>query len=142
MWIALMGLLAVYGLATLVRQLWSRRTARRQACVPTVIVVGDQAGDWIEWFVRKLHLDLFMQCRQDPDVLIVDCGDLGETASIVTRLQRNYGFVTYIPSTPQRCWTDAVALLAAGRRSHALVVEIRCEADVRRALRMIAQLTV
>ncbi len=132
---------AVYGLITLVWQMWHRlREQKSHAGVPAVIVVVDHAGDWIEWFVRKLSLEMFSLAHGPIEVLIVDKSASEEIAFIVTRLQRSYRFITYVPSSEQRCWTDVAALLETAKRSQALFVELEDETDVRRAIRMIAQL--
>lgn len=132
---------AVYGLITLIWQIWYRlREQKSHAGVPAVIVVVDHAGDWIEWFVRKLSLEMFSLAHGPIEVLIVDKSASEEIAFIVTRLQRSYRFITYVPSSEQRCWTDVAALLETAKRSQALFVELEDETDVRRAIRMIAQL--
>ena len=138
--IVVMGL-AIYGFVTLVWQVWRRiGDQKSRAGVPAVIVVVDHASDWIEWFVRKLSLEIFSQAHGPIEVLIVDKSASDEIAFIVTRLQRSYRFITYVPSSEERCWTDVAALLEAAKRSQALFVELEDETDVRRAIRMIAQL--
>lgn len=132
---------AIYGFATLVWRIWRRLSDQKShAGVPAVIVVVDHASDWIEWFVRKLSLEIFSQAHGPIEVLIVDKSASEEIGFIVTRLQRAYRFITYVPSSEQRCWTDVAALLGAAKRSQALFVELEDETDVRRAIRMIARL--
>lgn len=122
-------------------QVWHRSGRRQAAFVPAVIVIIDRASDWIEWFVRTVSLELFSLGHAPVDVLIVDKSSSPETSSIVSRLQKSYRFITYVPSSRERCYADVVALLEAAQRSQALFVELADAGDVRRAVRMIAQLS-
>lgn len=132
--------LAVYGLSMLAWQIWHRIGKPRETRVPTVIVVVDQANDWIEWFIRKVSLELFAMGQGAIDILIVDVSSSLETSMIVSKLQQSYHFVTYVPSSQERRWSDVVALLQAAKRSQALLVEVDDERDVQGVIRMIAQL--
>lgn len=132
---------AIYGLAMAIWQLWHLSGRRPAVFSPAVIVVIDQSNEWIEWFVRKVSFEFFSVGHGPVDVLIVDKSASPETSEIVSRLQRSYRFITYVPSSHERCWSDVVSLLEAAKRSQALFVELENERDVRRAVRMIAQLS-
>lgn len=132
---------AVYGLVMAIWQVWHWPERRPAVFSPAVIVVIDRANEWIEWFVRKVSFELFSVGHGPVDVLIVDKSASAETCEIVSRLQRSYHFITYVPSSQERCWSDVVSLLEAAKRSQALFVELEDESDVRHAVRMITQLS-
>lgn len=134
--------LAVYGLFMLIWQLWRRSSFKQKtSSSPVVIVVVNRAADWIEWFIRKVSLESYTAGQEMIDILIVDTGSSLETSMIVSKLQRSYHFVTYVPSSEERRWSDVITLLQAAKHAHALLVEVTDERDVQLAIKMIAQLT-
>ena len=140
MGLVLVACLAVYGLLMLVWQVWHRMMSAKRVHLPAVIVIFEHSNDWIEWFIRKVSLECYALGLDFLDILIVDVSGCAETSQIVGRLQRSYPYVTYIPSSQERRWIDVLALLQSAQRSQALLVEIRDEAEMHQAVRMITQI--
>lgn len=139
LWALILVLLAGYGLFALLTPWFVQRSAAEDASVSAVVVVVDRAEDWIEWFVRKISGVDPRAGRNRMDVLIVDLGGSLEAAMIISRLQRDYPFITYVPSSPERCWKDVVALLEASRRQRTLLIQAESREDVRGVARLISQ---
>lgn len=137
--------LAMYGLCLLVWQLWQRQRCswrmRQVYAAPTVFVVVENAKQWIEWFLRKVSLELYTTGRTVSDIIIIDTQSCPETSQIVSKLQRSFPYVTYVPSSTERRWQDTVTLLEAAQRTHALFIEVRDERGVAEAIQAINQIS-
>ncbi len=130
--------LAVYGFIIFLWQI-SRKFHRSSATLlPSLIVIVGHANQWIEWFVRQLSLQMYAQGQDVQDVFIVDLSASEETAMIISRLSVRFPFVTYIPSSDERCWNDVSTLLGTGQRGQTMVVQITDEGDMRRVLRILS----
>ncbi len=131
---------ALYGALLLIWQVWHRFMRPNAAYLPAVIVVVEQSDEWIEWFIRKLSLELYALGKEVLDILIVDTSASLETSLIVSRLQQSYHFITYVPSAKDRKWSDVEALLQTARQPQTLLIELHDKSDVHQAVHMISQL--
>lgn len=132
--------LAVYGCILLIWQVWHFRGKKSGVFAPTVLIVVENAEQWIEWFLRKVSLELYSSGRSFSDIIIVDVSATIETEKIVSRMQRACPYVTYVPSSGERRWLDVAALIDASKRTNALFLEVRDEKQMEPAIRMIAHL--
>lgn len=132
---------ALYGVIIILWQLWHRRSRQLVAAAPVIFVVVEDASQWMEWFLRKVSLELYTLGHMVSDIMIIDVSASGETAQIVSRLSRSCAYVTYVPSSRERRWVDVVSLLEAARRSQALLVEIHDEKEIETTIRMISKLS-
>lgn len=130
-------LLAVYGLLMLSWQLNKKWKRGYNSTLPTVILMVEQAQEWVEWFIRQLAVQIYANGQGFQDFFIVDLSSSAETAAIVSRLESRHHFVTYVASSEERCWADVVNLLQSGQQAPAVVVEMKTEQDVRRLLGML-----
>ncbi|PWI57292.1 hypothetical protein [Sulfoacidibacillus thermotolerans] len=135
-------LLAVYGLIIFLWQLNRKFHNSTTNLLPNLIVIVGHASQWIEWFVRQLSLQMYTQGQDVQDVFIVDLSASDETAMIISKLSIRFPFVTYIPSSTARCWTDVSNLLETSQRDQTLVVKINDEGDMRQVLRMLSHFEV
>ncbi|MCY0876128.1 MAG: hypothetical protein OWT28_07670 [Firmicutes bacterium] len=131
---------ALYGVIMIMWQLWKRRGRRVNLSAPVIFVVVEDANQWMEWFLRKVSLELYALGHMVSDIMIIDVSASGETAQIVSRLSRSYSYVTYVPSSQERRWIDVVSLLEAAPRAQALLVEISDEDEIETTIRVISKL--
>lgn len=130
--------LAVYGLVVLLWQLSRKFHRSTETMLPSLIVIVGHANQWIEWFIRQLSLQTYAQGQDVQDVFIVDLSASDETAMIISKLSVRFSFVTYIPSSNDRCWSDVSTLLGAGQRGQTMVVRVDDEEDMRQVLRVLS----
>lgn len=131
---------ALYGVVMLLWQIWNRRARQVASSAPVIFVVVEDANSWMEWFLRKVSLELYALGHMVSDIMIIDVSASGETAQIVSRLSRSYTYVTYVPSSQERRWIDVVSLLEAAQRSQAFLVEISDEREIEKTIRLISKL--
>ena len=130
----LVVLFAGYGLVMIAYQMFSHFSKKNveHHWSPAAIVIVEEAQGWIEWFVRKLSLQGFVQGKDAGDFFIVDVSASNETYQIISRLQATHPFITYVASSEGRGVSDVLALLNSTRRSQALVAAMKNDQDIHR----------
>ncbi|KYP81707.1 hypothetical protein [Ferroacidibacillus organovorans] len=131
--------LAFYGAILLIWQLLHRLSHRVDGCHAQVIVVVEHAHLWVEWFIRTLSLQCFALGRNASEVVLIDLDGMGETAQIIERMQSSFPFITYVPSSRNRRWSDILSILETAKQTQALLLEVHTKDEIQQAVQMISR---